>query len=120
MLNKTAFYITLFAAGAQAVKLEVCTSTYADLLAQMRVYTDYASCTVTADRVKVGAENLEEMSNFKNSEAEKQGKAWTDPAFPRDLNAIYWKGLDVIDDPDDLLSEDELKQIKFLRLSEHE
>ena len=120
MLNKTAFYITLVAAGAQAVKLEVCTSTYADLLAQMKVYTDYASCTVTADRVKVGAENLEEMSNFKISKEAKKGASWTDPAFPRDLNAIYWKDLDVIDDPNDLLPDDELNEIEFVRLSEHE
>ena len=85
----------------------------------MRLYTEYATCTVTADRVKVGTENLDEMTKFKNSEADKAGKAWTDPAFPRDLNAIYWKDLDVPDEPDDLLSEEDLAKIEFVRLSNH-
>ena len=60
------------------------------------------------------------MTKFKNSEADKAGKSWTDPAFPRDLNAIYWKGLDVPKKPRDLISADDQKKLEFVRLSKHE
>ena len=58
---RKAFFVSCLASGIQALKLETSTSAYADLLAQMKVNTNYASCKVTADRTKVGDDNLAEM-----------------------------------------------------------
>ena len=41
MIIKTAFFASFLASGAQALKIETSTSAYADLLAQMKVFTDY-------------------------------------------------------------------------------
>ena len=68
--------------------MEQTASVYGELLAQMAINTDYGACNVVADRNKVGAENLKAMEKQK-----KKGK-FTDPAFPRDINAIYWPSVE--------------------------
>ena len=86
---KKAFFVSCLASCLQAVKLSTSASAYAELLAQMKTFKDYATCTVTADRVKVGEENLRAMNDIAST-----SKAFTDVAFPHNEAAIYWKGHD--------------------------
>ena len=85
---KTAFFVSCLFGTLRGVQLEQTVSVYGDLLAQMAVNTDYSACNVVADRNKVGAENLEVMEKQR-----KKGK-FTDPAFPRDINAIFWPSVE--------------------------
>ena len=109
---KKAFFVSCLASGLQAIKLSTSTSAYAELLAQMKTYKDYATCTVTADRVKVGEENMKAMNDSASS-----GKAFTDYAFPRNEASIYWQGHDKPKE-DDIPKADTLAAMKYTRLSE--
>ena len=106
---KTAFFVSCLASSIQGVQLESSASAYAELLAQMSVNTNYGSCMVAADRAKVGQENLDHMMRSR-------GK-YSDPAFPRDLNAIYWRGWEQPDEGG-LPKNDQLAKLEWLRLSE--
>ena len=77
----------------------------------MAVNTDYKACNVVADRNKVGAENLKAMEKQK-----KKGK-FTDPAFPRDINAIYWPSVEETGEGN-LLPVEKLQQVEWKRLSD--
>lgn len=88
-------------------------SAYAELLANMAVKTNYASCNVVADRAKVNGENLKNMQRSK-----KKGQKFTDPAFSHDKNALFWEG---VEKPGvgDLPGPETLARIEWNRISDY-
>ena len=112
---KKAFFVSCLASGIQAMQLDATTSVYADLLAEMKVNTKYESCKVTADRTKVGADNLAEMESHKTSKSQ---WPWTDPAFPHDVNALFWQGVDKPPSRSMFADKNITTKIFFKRLSE--
>ena len=87
---KTAFFVSCIAAAANAIEIDVdlatSSSALADLQALMNVDTAYHTCKVTSKRTIAGDENMKEMAKATNK------KPFTDPAFPHDVNMIFWNG----------------------------
>ena len=88
-MMKVAFFVSCIASSIQGLQLNTSSSAYADLLANMSVNTNYASCHVVADRAKVNGENLKNMQKSR-----KRQLKFTDPAFSHDRNALFWEGVE--------------------------
>ena len=110
---KAAFFVSCLASGIQALELQSSASAYTELMTyQLRAKTNYGDCTVTADRVKVGGDNLTKMKNI----AKSKDKSFTDVTFPGNVSMIIWDGFD---DYEDLPSKRALERdVEFVRLSE--
>ena len=110
---KAAFFVSCLASGIQALELQSSASAYTELMTyQLRAKTNYGDCTVTADRVKVGGDNLKRMINT----AKSNDKTFTDVTFPSNLSMLIW---DEFDDYEGLPSKSRLERnVEFVRLSE--
>ena len=88
---KAAFFVSCLASGIQAIELQSSASAYTELMTyQLRAKTNYGDCTVTADRVKVGGDNLTRMKNT----AKSKDKTFTDVTFPDNLSMLIWDDFD--------------------------
>ena len=85
---KTTFFVSCIAFSARAIELQTSSSALTEILATMKVDTDYKSCKVTSNRTKAAEANLEELKKVTSP------TKFTDPAFPNTKLMLYWDGVD--------------------------